>query len=321
MRVYLTKEVLNDQRFYDLLDQILFLFESGQHRWDMLNPEDITTSEWYNDPGRAGKRVRNHLKRLGKKSFRERVGRKIEISNCKDPSNNRYAPENALALLSRPLKVYVENKKSDGDFLKLLINLLGTQMLKQSLHENWLELQTGGGASDMTNQLDLDLANHEELRCYVLADSDAPIPGEIGEYAQRIKVFCNEKGIPCTILSKRTIENYLPTDSLQTLNDKNSVYTAYKEKLDDTQKDHYHMKKGFQIEDNKRNNNIPTNQKALYDNLDDKTIQDLQHGFGNNVSALFENQGDLINEANLRKRCGANGEELQNLLGKITEYL
>ena len=82
-------------------------------------------------------------------------------------------------------------------------------------------------------------------------DGDGDIPGEIKPNVRLVQQACENKGISSWTLLKRTIENYIPDETLDAWipypdSEKGKCVAAIK-RLDKDQRDHYPMKKGLKI--------------------------------------------------------------------------
>jgi len=70
--------------------------------------------------------------------------------------------------------------------------------------------------------------NHKYLRCFVLVDSDKKFPNDTTKQ-NRVNLFqfLDSLGIPYHELEKREMENYLPDEVFETIEDNNDFIQAY----------------------------------------------------------------------------------------------
>jgi hypothetical protein len=199
----------------------------------------------------------------------------------------------ALRLLSKPLRLVVENRHNDGAFLRAVGLLPWRRRLQQALDKGWIEVEHGGGSDTRTR---LQAADREEaLRLWALFDSDAREPGRPSPVSEALSETCRRKGISHHRLARRAIENYLPVKALQAwAHGSAGNLRASRRRTADAfasmapgQRHHYNMKHGFQGD---QKSTIP----PLYATFKDH--RDLQQGFGRDIASLFQQQLFAIRE-------------------------
>lgn len=200
----------------------------------------------------------------------------------------------ALAFLQRPLHILLENRHNDGAFLSAVAPPAWRKQYLKLRAAGWIELDHGGGLSDMQTRTKTVL--HEEaMRLWALFDSDAREPGKPSQQSEALRMTCLEAGIAHHQLRRRFIESYLPIPALKAWAHLSSrtVRTARRETADafasmqPVQRHHYNLKGGF---DKDRQNGIPSFYGA---HAEDRR---LQAGFGESVSALFQEEYFQIQE-------------------------
>lgn len=117
-------------------------------------------------------------------------------------------PEEAGTWAEMPLKVLMENI-SDWAVIKGAIWVYDKQVLKEACEKKWIEPYGCGGKDEIMKAVKRN--SNSKTRLAVFADSDKVSPdAEIGDTQKKIKIECEKRKIPCHILEKRMIENYIP---------------------------------------------------------------------------------------------------------------
>jgi hypothetical protein len=225
------------------------------------------------------------------------------------------------------LYVLVENRYSDGLFLETILEYLAPKRLSKFLQDcqrtPWRCDSVGG-----TGQLPRLIRNHaDEMkakklppRAVAFTDSDGRFPGDISEKAKKIKEACEQIGIDCLILSKRSIENYIPDE----------VLCAWAKEVDNEaalprievichltkeQRDHLAMKQPF------RPQNFNQQEQELFANMpdDDVKIMRKKNTLGNDLIESFRTHKTSLSTEALRRRDGKG--ELDKLVSMIEQAL
>ena len=154
MRIEIDVSAANDPDAHKQLDRLLHKIEDGWHVWDTAGEPDIALirgSTWVLDPGRQGKRVHEMLVQ----SIRREVwssalhGRRVRVT-MQPNKQDELTPEDAVRLAEEPLVILVENRNSDGAFLKRVV-----KELDKALHNycqrtgNPIRLDSVGGKGEM----------------------------------------------------------------------------------------------------------------------------------------------------------------------------
>ncbi|NVB42821.1 hypothetical protein G6O69_33685 [Pseudenhygromyxa sp. WMMC2535] len=141
--------------------------------------------------------------------------------------------DDAISLLMAPLRLLVENGRSDVAFLERLVPAAYREQLDGALRSGALEIEHGGGLGEMKKILETRLDHREQdkprrlrrLRTWVMFDRDADLnnPAEPSVTSSAVVALCerdhNERGDPWPLpwlqLGRRTIESYLPEETLE----------------------------------------------------------------------------------------------------------
>ena len=120
--------------------------------------------------------------------------------------------------LLQPITILLENGAYDSYFIKALIRIYDQGgRLQNFISNNWLRFGNGGGCTNMLtllrSQVEFFGGKSKFMKVYVLVDSDKRYPSDnIDKYGPLIS-YLTETNIPYHILSKRSMENYLPEES------------------------------------------------------------------------------------------------------------
>ena len=210
------------------------------------------------------------------------------------------SPDDATRLAEEPMVILVENRDSDGAFLKRVV-----RELDKPLDRYWskpgepIRLDSVGGVGQMPDEVERRVQRVPyRPRLVAISDSDRKGPGDNASVAARsLQRKCEELGVPCWILAKREAENYLPPILLDQRQDAGADHARRVEawgRLDDDQKNFFDMKNGL-------SQSLPDIEEALFDEL---TLADrnlLSDGFGPNVYECW-NVWNVQAESELRAR-------------------
>ena len=329
MIVQIESSIYNSPKHFDVLDQIVPIFQTGKHIWDINdNPDIIIESEWMkiDDAGnRQRKRVDDLLKTavkslyIGKKQKREKFTISIE-ENAKDDFS--YEPAIALLLLLDSVYIIVENSNSDKIFLEAIANAYKYDEIRNAIEQGWIKFDTEGGKGGIIRRIEFHQQKNFKPRLFVLLDSDKEFPKDTHK-AEKEEYFCKENDVNCHILYKRAIENYIPDEAFNIQNaELNEIIKVYC-LLNDDQKDFFDLKKGFY-----NKGILPKNQTKLFEGISSKNpvFKALRKGFNvrdfsvNNLYTFFKDNSNITKKT-LDKRCINNKEELEHILNKISNLL
>ena len=128
-------------------------------------------------------------------------------------------PQDAVALLGRPLRILLENGRTDRLFLLAFADRPTRTLLERAEQAGWLVFETAGGIGELRLRLSQDdVSAIDALRLLYLCDSDAREPGayssdavDVRDGIQRLAARFN-RGVTYfgRVLGRRSSENYAP---------------------------------------------------------------------------------------------------------------
>ena len=286
MLITIDTSAANDPGAHRWLDRILHRIEEHWHVWDLTGTPDadaIEATTWARDPGRQGARLRELLvasTRRGAWTSAPHTRRARVTAHPVAP--DELAPEQASRLADEPLVILVENRNSDGAFVKRVVT-----ELDKPLHRLWkrdgepIRFDSVGGAGEMRREVE-KRANAVPYRPRLVAiiDSNRKGPKDPESVnARQLREVCDRHGLPCWVLAKREAENYLPRILLRAKPDAGVQHEELVEAwdgLDEGQKDFFDVKHGLP--------DAPSPiEKKLFNGLPDTDREILSEGFGPNV--------------------------------------
>lgn len=282
MRIEIDPGTANDPDSHRWLDRILHKIEDEWHVWDTnkLNTSEMCATTWINDAGRQGKRIRSMLvESIQRDAWNSAPhGRSVRVTTAPG-APDELAPEDACRLAETPLCILVENRYSDGAFVKRVV-----KELDESLQTVWdrpgepIQIDSVGGKGQMAQEVERRAAeNQYRPRLVAIIDSDRKGPDDpVSREAQQLSGTCANKNLACWILAKREAENYLPRvllDSRPGARHKERVEAW--DRLNDNQKNFFDMKQGFRRKS--------AEGQLLFDGLSEADREALFNGFGNDV--------------------------------------
>ncbi|MDE2955766.1 MAG: hypothetical protein OXU68_01980 [Bacteroidota bacterium] len=298
MRIEIDRAVANDPEAHNWLDRILAKIDDGWHIWDTTSHSDPRAFEytaWVEGTGRAEIRVRElHIASVQRNAWQdfELHNRYVRVTaNPAEP--NELTPENAVRLAEKPLCILVENRESDGGFVKRIIKELNKALWAYIEQPGQpVDFDSLGGIGQMPGAVQ---DRCEEIpfrpRLVVIADSDRQKPGgDESKAAQILRASCEHFGVPCWILAKRASENYLPRSLLSAWNRTNYRHSKPVDawdQLTDDQKDYYNMKSGWPEKQCEPSDD-------LFANLLPADYQKLFNGFGKKVHQCWQQTADDV---------------------------
>jgi hypothetical protein len=206
-------------------------------------------------------------------------------------------PMQSVELLLQPFRLVLENTWNDWTFLLRMATPAERKELEHFFEKGWL-VTSGGGLGELTKEVKrLRCGFESSLRVAACFDSDAEVPGVTSADAERAKAACS--GILFHCLARRSIENYLPLQSLNRWATKGSkseqavrrgrvAALARLKKADAGRRNCFPMKNGF---------------AALPPGLSAGDWEPLLRGFGKDIAALFEDDS-LVTDEDLRADGG-----------------
>ncbi len=321
MRVRFSLPVMSDKGSWRTLDRMVMLFEDGRHDWLADNPEEIESSPWLQDGGRAGeanlKVLQEHIRMAAYPKPR------IEITILlATASQTALSVIDGLRAMETPLFVLMENATADGGFFETLVDTLNRVELRNATQKGWLHIVQMGGFGEVEKMIDhLRRDIPGPSRMFVLADSDAQFPGEETATCLKVTKSCIAAGVAYAILRKRKIENYIPVSVLNRLGSRRAtgVFQAFLH-LNGDQRSYYEMKGGF-AKDERGSPIIPPAQTALFAGVRGPVLRDLCSGFGPDVATCFVSDRAKITAGDIRQVCDSDPTELHRILDQIEGLL
>jgi hypothetical protein len=254
----------------------------------------------------------------------------------------KFTINEAIRFFIQPISIILENSKNDAYFLNSVFKFLDEDnRILNYIQKGWIQFENAGGCDNIQNFLEGKLQSFNSLpkqnkssylRCFVLMDSDKKHQNDnLGSKKQETKDFLIENSIEIHILEKRSIENYVPIEAIETLKT-NQKYTSWIEaykSLEEPQKDFFSIENGLDKKNSsvKDKNQINTETDYLFDNILFEPLSNCtlmngikSKGYGNfktNFPKLFERSE--VTKENLQERSGT--DELERIVRKINQLL
>lgn len=154
----------------------------------------------------------------------------VVVVKDKDWTRGLLTPPLAARLLSRPLKLLVENSRNDRAFLLMIAEPAARRELRKAIDAGWIEFEMGGGLQEILQRIRSftvgggqrdDQAWIELARLWVMFDRDAD-PGDRSRESKHSRNVLDAAAVlqsPWALavhqLKRRAIENYVPSRTLQ----------------------------------------------------------------------------------------------------------
>lgn len=265
--------------------------------------------------------------------------RKVDVF-ISESEPEKFGLSEAIRYFNQPFIILVENSRNDGHFIRALFrNFDKSGKLTQHLQNGWLEIGNAGGQNNFINFLTdklrnfrtLPKPNHSYLRVFVIIDSDKKwLEQSLTDNQQNLIHFLEDNQIPFHILEKREMENYLPDEVIDTIEDDRDFVDAYLH-LNPIQKDFFDLENGLP---NKNFQQLPDEIRALFEDVSENDRRILRQGsFSNkykNLKQSFKSEFPrlfhhvLVNQETLLKRCEHhenNPDELPDLIEKLIHLI
>lgn len=320
-----------------LLDDINL---DGRHQLKLADPTILETT-FYNSLSLLDQEI---LAGRFETSNNESI--QAECFICKDGakycSEPKYSIDEGHVYLTSPVTVWVENSQNDSRFIKALMRHFCPEIPFDDWYfRGWLVFENSGGCSNAKNAINEELNRFQGkakmLRCFVLLDGDKTCPTDnVTKYDSFID-FCNQNGITCHVLTKRSMENYMPDavfDEFRS-NTTTSWIDAYLY-LSPEQKDFYNIAEGFnanirdkQLRNQGHRGRIYMNPEVqqFYSSVSDINYDYLEQGLSiSNFKAefpkKFEQSPSVFATSLLQRTCHqANPNELYEIVNQIVKLL
>ncbi len=294
-------DAASDPDAHQWLDRLVGRIEDCWHVWQIDAPEELGQTAWLRDDGRAGARAGDLIRAAVHRSAYPFDPHTRQVRVTINPVDvDDATPEEAFRLADERLVVLVENRQSDGAFLRRVVAELDRTLNKYwSLTPSPIRIDDRGGKGQMPDEVLRCCENaNSRPRMVVVVDSDRLGPNEqaSGE-ARRLEAMCAEYQVPCWVLAKREAENYLPQpllDARPNAGSDHALRALVWANLNDDQKDYYDMKDGLP-----GGNDGP--QAQLFEGLSRDDTRALSNGFGENIDACWKEWAVQVRDA-LRQR-------------------
>lgn len=291
MLITISSDATNASTEFGQLDRIFYRIEDRAHDWKIDNEDALLKSEWLKNRPDSVEFVK---KMVQDASYPKQPRFTRQLHVCMQPKSDaaptELAPQQAAHFVQEPLYVLMENKFTDSILLNTAIKFLAPEELTDPCLKPEYKAISHIGAGGI-GEIPKHIQDHRErakelnipLRMVVFTDSDGLRPGELHENAQRVKKACSEQNIPCCILSKRTIENYIPDEVFDAWVSKPGNISS-KQKIDvlkemtPEQRDHFYLKDGFSKQ----------HDTTLYASLAEEQRKQWAQGLGNEVIKLLK---------------------------------
>jgi|LakMenEpi03Aug12_release.lakeMendotaPanAssembly.Ray.scaffolds.fasta_scaffold124522_2 hypothetical protein len=132
-----------------------------------------------------------------------------------DWSSLKLSPESARAFLQTPIEVWFENDLNDSNFLLSCVADELSNKLREFEDKRWIQFQNAGGIGSMPLRVKGIAENRRHSSIFIF-DSDSRLPEVCSKQSQSVIAACKASHIQYHCLSRRAIENYIPTRTLKT---------------------------------------------------------------------------------------------------------
>ncbi|RED45244.1 hypothetical protein DFQ10_102112 [Winogradskyella eximia] len=326
MVVKIDTSLFSDEGLFTKIDRCFFYFY--ERRYDFyLDDESIIDSEWIKEA-----RLQNGelMMEAFERTVQNSLSFDLTISDNNNVEDDVYTIDEALFILNNPVCIFLENAVNDGNFILGLFNKFkskGRKCLK-FFNEGWILFKNAGGKNDIINQIrnmlttyeQRDLDNKIYLRAIVIVDSDKKNPTEIIEANNVLVEFCNLNNITLHILEKREMENYMPIEMLNDIEDINSEKVEAIANLNKVQQDYYDLDDGFRGKSRNELDNI-------FADLTNEQYNTLKNGLSQEIKTKIEVPklflSNKITHEDLNNKCShqLDSNELLNIIDKIDSLL
>lgn len=210
----------------------------------------------------------------------------------------------ACRLLDMPLRLLLENRRNDGNFLRAMAPPHLRKRFTACEDSGWIERVHGGGLEEMLHRIEEDAKTPmDRLRLWVMYDSDArrrfdpdnpeaAAPWGPATTSIAVGKACDSAGIHAHRLWRRAMENYLPAEVLHAWAWNNDKRRKIREKrakkvrtflaMSPEQRHYFNMKEGITGDEGSGRGVSP-----IYSS-EEKNNQDLQTGFGTDLAGYLD---------------------------------
>lgn len=267
-----------------------------------------------------------------------------------------FSVDEGIRYLMQPISILVENSLNDSYFVRALFRCIDSTQLLSKLDENhFIQFENLGGCTNVRNFIESRIqyfgGKTKFLNCFALFDGDKTNPVDRQTKYNDIIKFLRTCNVEYHILEKRSMENYMPDEAMNSFRSANNErwldsYLA----LSPEQKDFIDFSKGFlkdvtpEIKEKAKNRKpsksrskkkktkespiyrsyLPHDIQNFYSNVSDANYKHLESPFniGKNFKTEFPKKFEdevYVYKKNLLERTShqKDQDELQNIVNKI----
>lgn len=257
--------------------------------------------------------------------------------SLKDVDDNIFKLNEAIRYLNQPIRIILENNLNDSFFIKAIIKHFDLDgNVKKHLEQDWLQFDNAGGCTNVENVIksrinafdSLSKEAHKYLRCLVILDSDKEYPSApVKDSYIKLILFLELKNVPYVVLEKRCMENYMPDEVYDQIQQSNhqAWINVYKH-LSEEQKDYLNINKGFTNKEKPTRSDLDTEVLNLYSNVSDFNFNILDKGLKlSDFKTTFPQKFNThpVHKTTLLQRTKdqSKSNELQLILDEISKLL
>jgi hypothetical protein len=328
MVIEIKPEIFNDINNLKDVNYLIGIFSNNRRYSYFCDLSEVENTEVY-------KNLIDIDKKLIQEYFDKHVSESTKMDYFIGNDLINFNLEEAKRFFAQSFIIILENRLNDSYFLEAIILNFKKRgkKIRRNIEYGWLDFGNGGGFDNIVNEItaimksfeNLPKKNHEYLRCFVLVDSDKKYPTESqGKNRLRLFEFLTNIGVEYHELEKREMENYIPDEVIDTIENNNDFIQAYL-RLTNLQKDYFDLENGF----NYNLNSYPTEVQKLYESVSKNDILilrnnkiSLQGNFKAEFPKLFSHA--KITQENLKAKVSYqtnDQNELETILDKISKFL
>ena len=253
MKVLISKDIFDeskDERGKLELNFLVYLITFKKCYELLIDDADVLSSDFVKEKNENEARI-FELAFTQAMTSSAKCNCQISKSGEKETKKKVFTREEAIMYLLQPLSLLVENSVNDAHFLRALFNAYATQeCLRTAEDDNELQFVNAGGCTNVERFIKAQVAHYKGkikfLRYWVLLDSDKRFPTDVVTKYNKVVTKLKEWNVEYHILNKRSMENYMPDDAIESMrtNANKDWINAYKS-LSDEQKDYFNLAGGF----------------------------------------------------------------------------
>jgi hypothetical protein len=333
MRITILPDAVQSDADWGSFDRILHRIEDGAHEWEINDPNALADSCWLAQLRRNHRQLYEGAAKKGAYPANSIFRRQLIVADkpiC-NVKPDQLRPEQAAVFVNLPLYVLMENRFTDGALLDTAIEFLASEPLP-TLHRQdikLIEYVHAGGNGEIPKHIDeqVSLAARRAIpvRMVVFTDSDGRYPGHTDDNPCLVHEKSMQNSIPCCVLKKRAIENYIPDEIFNAwagkideqgrqINRGESDKIAVLLKLSTEQRDHFSIKLGFGGRGTRSQEEI-----GLYASLGEDDRKKWPNGLGDKVIFWLRDHKNVLSAQVLKQRD--QGGDLDQIINMIMDEL